>query len=302
MERVLILIADPRTAVIDDSMAVAVAQAVKPLTDEAMLPKVDWLAAGVACEFACSLTDLQGAIDAARRVVADAPVDVCCLPRQQRRKQLLVADMDSTIISFETIDEVAAAADPAIGTKIAQLTKRAMAGEIGYAESFRQRAVLLKGAPATLLDKVRDRITPNDGAHELIATMRGNGAVCALVSSGFTVFTDHVADALGFDHTWGNQIEVTDGRLTGRAIDPILDGRAKLETLRDLQQQYSIPHEATMAAGDGANDAEMIDEAGLGVAFHAKPILAERTAARINHGDLTALLYLQGYRLSEFRR
>jgi phosphoserine phosphatase len=302
MERVFILIADPRTAVIDDSMTVAVAQAVKPFTNEAVSPEVNWLAPGVACEFACSLTDLQGAIDAAHSAVADAPVDVCCLPPQQRRKQLLVADMDSTIITFETIDEVATDADPEIGAKIAQLTRRAMAGEMEYAEAFRQRTALLKSAPAALLDGVRDRITLTDGARELVATMHGEGAVCALISSGLTVFTDHVRDVLGFDHAWGNRIELDDGRITGRTIDPIRAGRAKLETLRDLRRQYDLSHEATMAVGDGANDAEMIDEAGLGVAFHAKPILAEHAAARIDHGDLTALLYLQGYRLAELRR
>ena len=302
MERVFVLIADQRTAVIDDSMAAAVAQAVLPFANDAARPKVDWLAPGVACEFDCSLADQQGAVDAARSVVAEAVIDVCCVPRQERRKQLLVADMDSTIITFETIDEVAADAGPEIGAKIAEITVRAMAGEMDYAEAFRQRTALLKGAPAVLLDGVRDRITLTDGARELVATMRGGGAVCALVSSGLTLFTDHVANALGFDYAWGNQIETAEGCITGRAIDPIRDGRAKLKALRGLQQRHDISDTATMAVGDGANDAEMIAEAGLGVAYHAKPILAERAAARIDHADLTALLYLQGYRQAEFRR
>ena len=302
MEHVFVLIVDPRTAIVDDSMVVAIAQAIKPFTNDAAPPKTDWLAPGAACEFDCILADPQAAVMAARSVVGGAPVDVCCVPRSERRKRLLVADMDSTVITFETIDEVAAGAGPEIGAKIAQITTRAMAGEMDYADAFRQRTALLKGLPATLLDDVRGRITLTDGAPELVATMRGNGAICALISSGLTVFTDHVGEALGFDHTSGNQIEIAKGCITGHAIDPIQDGSSKLATLRALQQQYGLPQDATMAVGDGANDAEMIDEAGLGVAFHAKPMLAERAAVRIDHADLTALLFLQGYRHSEFRR
>jgi phosphoserine phosphatase len=302
MERVVVLIADPRTAAIDDTMAGEVAQALVPFTRETDSPDVAWLAPKIACEFPCVIADQEAAVRAARSTVANAPVDVCCLPQRGRKKKLLVADMDSTIITFETIDEVAADAGAEIGAKIAKITSQAMAGKMDYATAFRRRTALLKGVPTTLLNGVRDRIVFTNGARELVATMRGSGTICALVSSGLTVFTDHVVGALGFDHAWGNQLEIADGHMTGHAIDPIRDGSTKCDTLRELQRQYELLDEDTMAVGDGANDAEMIAAAGLGVAFHAKPIIAEQADARIDHGDLTALLYLQGYRQSDFQR
>ena len=301
MECAVVLIASPQTAPIDDNMVVAVAQALKPFARTVDDHWLTWLAPGIACEVTCVISDQTGAVRAARNAVADAPVDVCCLPKHGRRKKLLVADMDSTIITFETIDEVAIDAADEIGDEIAKLTTRAMAGDMDYATAFRQRATLLKGVPSTLLARVRDRIVLTHGARELVATMRGNGAVCALVSSGLTVFTDHVSRELGFDHAWGNQLEIADNHITGNVVDPIRDGSAKRDTLNELKRQYDIEEADTMAVGDGANDLEMIAAAGYGVAFHAKPIVAEQADARIDHADLTALLYLQGYRLEDFR-
>ena len=302
MECAVVLIADPQTAPIDDNMAVAVAQALKPFAYETHNPKLNWLAPAIACEFTCVISDQAGAVRAVRSAVAGTPIDVCCLPQHGRRKKLLVADMDSTIITFETIDEVAIDAGDEIGAEIAKLTTRAMAGDMDYSTAFRQRATLLKGVPSTLLAGVRDRIVLTDGARELVATMRDSGAVCALVSSGLTVFTDHVASELGFNHAWGNQLEIADDHITGNVIDPIRDGSAKRDTLNELKRQCDIEDADTMAVGDGANDLEMIAAAGCGVAFHAKPIVAEQADARIDHADLTALLYLQGYRLENFRR
>jgi phosphoserine phosphatase len=302
MECAVVLIANSQTGPIDDNMVVAVAQALKPFAREVDSQGLTWLAPGIACEFTCVISDQAAAVRAARNAVANTPVDVCCVPKHGRRKKLLVADMDSTIITFETIDEVAIDAGDEIGKEIAKLTTRAMAGDMDYATAFRQRATLLQGVPSTLLAGVRDRIVLTGGARELVATMRGNGAICALVSSGLTVFTDHVADQLNFDHAWGNQLEIADGNITGNVVAPIRDGSAKRDTLNELKRRYKIEDADTIAVGDGANDLDMISAAGVGVAFHAKPVVAEQADARIDHTDLSTLLYLQGYSIENFRR
>ncbi|HBG98777.1 MAG TPA: phosphoserine phosphatase SerB [Rhodobacteraceae bacterium] len=255
-----------------------------------------WLAPGRAAEFDHAEPG-HGA--AARAALAAAGCDVATLPAANRRKRLLIADMDSTVIGQECIDELAAVAG--IGPQVARVTARAMAGELDFAEALRARVALLAGLPESAIARViADRIRPTPGAATLVATMRAHGAHTALVSGGFTAFTAHIAGALGFDEHRANRLIVADGRLTGQVAEPVLGRDAKRAALDAIAARLGIGAEDVLAVGDGANDLAMIEAAGLGVAFHAKPALAARADARIVHGDLTALLYLQGYRRAEF--
>jgi phosphoserine phosphatase len=220
-----------------------------------------------------------------------------------RRKKLLVADMESTIIQQEMLDELAGY----IGQreKVAAITERAMRGELDFAAALRERVALLAGLDARVLDEVAERMTPMPGADALVGTMRANGAYCALVSGGFTVFTRRIADRLGFDEHQANTLEIDRGRLTGRVVEPILGREAKLAVLQRLSERLGLSADETLAVGDGANDLAMLGAAGLGVAFRAKPLVRAQAEALLNgavvtHGDLTALLYLQGYSRAEF--
>jgi phosphoserine phosphatase len=261
-----------------------------------------WLSPGEACELAFEAPDAVSAL-AIRDQVASrlrgAPVDVCVVPAEGRRKGLLVADMDSTIIQQECIDEMA----DVLGLKprIAAITERAMRGELPFEEALTERLALLAGlAEADLQRVVDERITLMPGARTLIATMRASGAFTALVSGGFGFFTSRVAAAVGFDVDRANALEVVDGRLTGRVVGPILGREAKLAALEQYRAARGLAAAATMAVGDGANDLAMIKAAGLGVAYRAKPVVAAEAHAGITHGNLTALLYLQGYARSAF--
>ena len=235
-----------------------------------------------------------------RSAVGAAPVDVVVQPLDGRRKKLLVADMDSTMIGQECIDELADYA----GSKdrVAAITERAMRGEIAFAPALRERVALLKGLPAAIIDKViAERIRPNPGAATLVRTMRANGAYTCVVTGGFTAFMTPLAKMIGFDEYHANRL-LTDSadRLTGEVAQPVLGREAKRDTLLMLRQHLQLRPQDTLAVGDGANDIPMIEAAGLGIAFHAKPALREAAAAWIDHGDLTALLYAQGYRREEF--
>jgi phosphoserine phosphatase len=235
-----------------------------------------------------------------RAAVPGACVDVVVQPAGGRRKKLLLTDMDSTMIGQECIDELA----DYVGVKpqVAAITERAMRGEIDFAPALRARVALLKGLPATVVDEViKDRIRLTPGARTLVATMRGNGAYACLVTGGFTLFTERIAAMLGFDESRANRLALdADGRLTGEVCEPIFGREAKLSTLRELTERFRLRPDETLVAGDGANDIAMIEAAGLGVAYHAKPKVAAAAAASIQHGDLTALLYAQGYRCQEF--
>jgi phosphoserine phosphatase len=226
-----------------------------------------------------------------------APIDAIPTRARGRRKGLLVADMDSTIVTSETLDELAAYAG--LKEKIAAITKRSMNGEIDFAEALRQRGALLAGLGLEALEKTwaQTRFTP--GARELVATMRAHNATTALVSGGFTFFTGRVAEALGFQVHRANVLLDDGARLTGAVGEPILDRDAKLATLQELAAARGLRMAATLAVGDGANDLAMLREAGLGVAFHAKPIVAAEARARVDHGGLRALLFAQGYRAGE---
>jgi phosphoserine phosphatase len=215
-----------------------------------------------------------------------------------RRKKLLVADMESTIIQQECLDEMAGFVG--LLPRIADITARAMRGELEFAAALKERVSLLRGADSSLLERTYELVTLMPGAETLIGTMRKNGATCALVSGGFTFFTERIATRLGFDIQQANTIELADGRIAGTVAEPILGREAKLEALERLALEHKLDAVLTMAVGDGANDLAMLKAAGLGVAFRAKPIVAEEAAASIVHGDLTALLYLQGYTRAEF--
>jgi len=224
-------------------------------------------------------------------------VDVIAQPLEGRRKAVLVADMESTIIQQEMLDELG----ERIGMRdrIAQITHRAMNGEIDFKDALRERVGLLAGLPAATLTDLMGRITWMPGAPTLIATLRRHGVHCALVSGGFRVYTAHVRDRLGFHEDQANELEVTGDRLTGRVVEPILDKDAKLRALIRIAADRRIPLASSLAVGDGANDLPMLKAAGLGIAFRAKPLVAAEARARVDHGDLTALLYIQGYRTHE---
>ena len=232
-----------------------------------------------------------------RTALDGAAVDAIAVRPRGRRKGLLIADMDSTIITSETLDELADIAG--IGAKIAAITAQAMNGELDFKDALRERVSMLKGLPIEALDQTWDRIRLTPGAAELVATMRGRGALTALVSGGFTFFTGRVADKVGFELHRANELLHADGKLLGTVAEPILDRSAKLAALRDLAAERGVQLKATLAVGDGANDLDMLREAGLGVAYHAKPIVAAEARARVDHADLRALLFAQGYRSEE---
>jgi phosphoserine phosphatase len=296
MKHVAVVLSNPRAPAVDDALLRDVARELP----EAQAPR--WLSPGVAAEIAFE----AGLDKPARKALAaelraglgGQPVDVAVLPAHRRRKRLLVADMDSTMIEQECIDELAAELE--LKDKIAAITARAMRGEIAFEPALRERVALLAGLDAAVIERLlATRITSMPGGRTLVATMRANGAHCALVSGGFTAFTGPVAARLGFDEHRSNTLVVEGGRLAGRVAEPILGAAAKLEALRELAAPRGGP-EMALAVGDGANDLPMIEAAGLGVALHAKPAVAEAVEVRIDHGDLTALLYLQGHRQEEF--
>jgi phosphoserine phosphatase len=256
-----------------------------------------WLAAGRACDIPFDGLAPFEAAAGVRDALDGQPFDLVAQPVDGRRKKLLVADMESTIIDNEMIDELAA--ELGLQDRIADLTARTMRGELDFAESLIERVRVLEGLDMSVLEKLQGNIRVNPGAAELVATMRANGAFCALVSGGFTVYSEYVRELVGFDHDQANRLEIVDGKLTGRVVEPILDRLAKQACLLHLAKDLAITPGSAVAVGDGANDLAMVLAAGLGVAYRGKPILAETAAMRIDHGDLTALLYAQGYREEE---
>jgi phosphoserine phosphatase len=265
---------------------------------------VQWLDPGIAADISFTLPNAtverqRAQVDELRALLTGQPIDAVIQSETNRRKRLFLADMDSTMIGQECIDELA----DQVGLKahVAAITERAMRGELEFEPALRERVALLKGLAASVVgDVIASRIKLMPGGRTLVATMRANGAYACLVSGGFTLFTDRIAAMIGFNENRANALVVEDGKLAGLVTEPILGSGAKLTTLRELRGRFGLQHDQTMAVGDGANDIPMIQEAGLGVAYHGKPIVAQAAHARIDHGDLTALLYAQGYRREEF--
>ncbi|NVK44973.1 MAG: phosphoserine phosphatase SerB [Rhodobacteraceae bacterium] len=226
-------------------------------------------------------------------------IDLIVVPTEARRKKMLLADMDSTMIQQECIDELADVAG--VGERVKEITAKAMNGELDFEGALTERVGLLKGLPESVIQKVIDeRITFMPGGKELLATMKRDGAYCALVSGGFTAFTGYVAEALGFDENRANTLLVENGELVGKPGLPILGREAKVAALEEITARLGLAHADVMAVGDGANDLGMLKLAGAGVALHAKPSVAAECEIRINHGDLSALLFVQGYARSDF--
>ena len=257
----------------------------------------DWLAPGRACDLLLPGSEADRAEAAARRMTGDAAIDVLVQPAAERRKRVFVADLESTIIENEMLDELADFVG--LRTHVAEITRRAMNGELDFAAALAERVALLKGLPATVLDEAATRIRPMPGARTLLATMRSAGVRTALVSGGFTVFAERVAAELEFEHVVANRLDIADGRIAGTVAEPILTRETKRDTLLGLAKQNGVPLAATLAIGDGANDLPMLQAAGLGIAFHAKPAVAAAARWRLDHADLTGVLYAQGYRQEE---
>jgi phosphoserine phosphatase len=257
-----------------------------------------WLAPARAFDITCTATDKTSLAGMIATVIAGAPIDVAIQPfTENRRKKLLIADMDSTILTGESLDEMAAF----VGLKepIAAITQRAMNGEISFKEALRERVLMLKGLSVSAIEETLAQMEFSEGAATLIKTLKMNGCYCALVSGGFQQFTQMVQDTLGFDENQANALLVADGKLTGFVQEPILDKQAKLDALERLVAQQGLQMEDALAVGDGANDLAMIEAAGLGIAYKAKPSVAAVAPMHILHTDLVSLLYVQGYSAEE---
>ncbi|MEO5374129.1 MAG: phosphoserine phosphatase SerB [Alphaproteobacteria bacterium] len=294
MENVLTLIAGSGT--VNDSTVARVRSALLSLAAD--IDRIDWLAPGEACDLPFDNLAPDQADAAARAALDGLPVDVVAQPVAGRRKMLLVADMDSTFVTEETLDEIAAHAG--LKERIAAITARAMNGELDFAEALRERVGMLAGLPEDVLETTWRSMHLMPGGPTVVRTMRANGAHTVLVSGGFKYFTTRVREACGFHDDVANDFVIEDGRLSGRVIEPIVDRHIKLDTLKRVASERQIPLTLTASVGDGANDLPMLKASGLGVAYHAKRIVTASAPHRVDHADLTALLYAQGYHREEF--
>jgi phosphoserine phosphatase len=294
MSHIATLISNPKTPAVTPA-ALRAARSLLPGAGEAVT-----LDGEIASEIPFVLpagSDTRALADTLRPALG--AIDVVIQPAGNRRKRLFVADMDSTMIEQECVDELAAFAG--LKEHVAKITERAMRGEIEFPPALRERVALLKGLPATVIDDVlQSHIRLMPGGRALVMTMKKHGAYTCLVSGGFTLFTEKIAARIGFDENRANRLVIEGGKLAGKVEEPILGSEAKLAALRELAARMNVDLKEALAVGDGANDLPMLRAAGLGIAYRAKPAVAAEAAARIEHGDLTALLYLQGYRREEF--
>lgn len=258
-------------------------------------PNMQWLYPSVACDFTLqNSTEITDVATLVRSLIGDLPIDVVIQNSENRRKKLFLADMDSTIIGQECIDELAA--EIGVKEQVSQITEAAMNGEIDFEGALKDRVALLEGLEEAVVTKVlSNRITINQGAHAALAVMRAHGTHTALVSGGFTIFAKEIAEAVGFHEYHANELLSEDGNFTGKVAEPILGQQAKLDQLNRLASEKQISLDDTIAIGDGANDLPMLMNAGSGIAFHAKPSVAAQADIIINHGDLSAILFVQGY-------
>ncbi len=294
MEHVLTLIA-AKAKLVPQTVA-AIRAALEALGADTAPP--DWLSPARACDVPFALLAPEQAEAAARKVLGRKAIDVAAQPAEGRRKRLLVADMDSTVVTTETLDQLAGHAG--FGDAVAAITRRSIRGEVPFASSLRERVALLRGLPAAAVAATAAETELTPGARTLVATMRAAGAHTVLISGGMREIVAAVAESCGFDSHHGNTLAVEDGRLAGLVVEPVLDGEAKMRVLIGAASERRIPLDCALAVGDGANDLPMLAAAGLGVAFRASPTVAAEARVRVEHGDLTALLYLQGYRDAEF--
>lgn len=291
MDNVLTLIAGHGLAALDASVVATVRDGLA--AEGAVVGEIDWLSPDRACDVGFAGLDPRRADAVAARLLEGWAVDVVAQAAAGRRKRLLVADMDSTMVIGETLDELADFAG--LKAHISAITARAMNGEIGFEAALRERVGLLKGLSEQCLADTWAKIEFTPGARSLVQTMKAHGATTVLVSGGFKFFTAKVREACGFDRDIANDLIVEDGRLTGQVGDTIIGREAKLATLNAVSAELGITPDLAVAVGDGANDLDMLRAAGLGVAFHAKPVVAAEARVRVDHGDLTVLLYAQGY-------
>ncbi len=257
-----------------------------------------WLEQGKAATLNTDRLPDRARIDLLQAALAPLRVDVFMTPSSNQRKKLLVADMDATIVTAETLDELASHAG--LHDRIAAITDRAMRGEIDFAAALRERIALLEGLEESALHDTLSQVKLTDGAEILVRTMTAHGATCVLVSGGFTFFTSAIAGRTGFHYHHGNLLELAGGRLTGRILEPVLDKAAKRNLLQSHAHNLKLTKDETLAIGDGANDLPMLEEAGLGIGFHPKKLVKEKIHNCILHGDLTAALYAQGYSSADF--
>ena len=286
------LIVDPSNAPLSEAIVDRAAQALNGIE------RRRWLDEGVAADLVFT-GDLKARRAALEGALAQEPIDIIVQPLAHRRKRLLVADMDSTLIGQECIDELADVVG--VGVRVAAITERAMRGEVAFAPALRERVALLAGLPETVIGEVlKERITLNPGARTLVQTMRANGAYVAIVSGGFRQFTRAIRERIGADEDRANTLVIEEGKLTGEVIEPILGEGAKLGALKEIAAAMGVGLDDTLAVGDGANDLPMLQAAGLGAAYRAKRKVAAGADARVEHTDLAALLYAQGFARKDF--
>lgn len=289
------LVSAPGQALLDDALLASIEEIVPSITGFFALD------GAIAADLFADEADARKLEAEIRGALGDRPIDIIAQPLATRRKRLFLADMDSTMIGQECIDELAAY----VGLKdlVSAITERAMRGEIAFEPALRERVALLKGVPLAVVDEIlAQKITLSPGGRELVRTMKANGTYTALVSGGFTAFTGPVSEKIGFDENRANILISEGGVLTGEVAEPILGKQAKLDALMELRQRFELDPADTLAIGDGANDLAMLGEAGLGVAYRAKPAVAAMAGARLDHADLTGLLYAQGYTGEEIVR